>query len=68
MGTLQVNLVVVGYYGHADGVEAYHLLDGIGQLLILDGGGDAEVLQFVVEEVDGVVRLLVVQLEQDLAE
>ena len=49
-------------------IEAYHLLDGIGQFLILDGGCDAEVLQFVVEEVDDVGRLLVVQLEQGLAE
>ena len=33
---------------HADGIEAYHLLDGIGQRLAADGSGDAEILQFVV--------------------
>ena len=60
--------MVVGLHGHADGIETYHLLDGIGQQLAVDRGGDAEVLQFVVKEVDDVVRLLVVQLEQGLAE
>ena len=68
VGTLHIDFVVIGFYGHADWVEAYHLLDGIGQFLVLDGGCDAEVLQFVVEEVDDVCRLLVVQLEQGLAE
>ena len=66
--TLHIDFSVVGLHGHADRVEAYHLLDGIGQFLVLDGGCDAEVLQFVVEEVDDVFRLLVVQLEQSLAE
>ena len=68
VGTLHIDFSVVGLHGHADGVEAYHLLDGIGQFLVLDGGCDAEVLQLVVEEVDDVLRLLVVQLEQGLAE
>ena len=68
MGTLHIDFVVLGFHGHANWIEAYHLLDGIGQFLILDGGCDAEVLQFVVEEVDDVGRLLVVQLEQGLAE
>lgn len=68
LGTFHIDFVVIGLHGHADGVEAYHLLDGIGQRLAADGGSDAEVLQFVVEEVDDVFRLLVVQLEQGLAE
>ena len=68
MGTLHIDLAVIGLHGHADGIEADHLLDGIGQTLVLDGGGDAEVLQFVVEEIDDVFLLLVVQLEQGLAE
>ncbi|GJG28402.1 hypothetical protein PRRU23_21020 [Segatella bryantii] len=68
VGTLHIDFSVVGLHGHADGIETYHLLDGIGQTLVLDGGGDAEVLQFVVEEIDDVCRLLVIQLEQGLAE
>ena len=68
VGTLHIDFVVIGFHGHADGVEAYHLLDGIGQTLVFDGGGDAEVLQFVVEKVDDVFLLLTVQQEQGLAE
>ena len=68
VGTLHVDFVVIGLHGHANWIEAYHLLDGIGQLLILDGDRDAKVLQFVVEKVDDVFLLLVVQLEQGLAE
>ena len=68
VGTLHIDFMVVGLHCHADRVESYHLLDGIGQFLFLDGGCDAEVLQFVVEEVDDVFLLLAVQLEQGLAE
>ena len=53
---------------HADGIEAYHLTDGIGHGLATNGGSDAEVLQFVVEEVDFVVGALGIQLAQGIAE
>ena len=53
---------------HADGIEAYHLTDGIGNGLATNGGSDAEVLQFVVEEVDFVVGALGIQLAQGIAE
>ena len=54
--------------GHADGIEAYHLLNGIGQRLAADGGGDTEVLQFVVEEHDGIVGLLLCELAEGIGE
>ena len=66
--TLHIDFSVVGLHGHANGIEAYHLLDGIWQFLVLDGSSNAEVLQFVVEEVDDVFLLLVIQLEQGIAE
>ena len=52
----------------ADGIEAYHLTDGIGHGLATNGGSDAEVLQFVVEKVDFVVCGLGIQLAQGIAE
>ena len=52
----------------ADGIETYHLANGIGNTLPMYGGGDAKVLQFVVEKTDGVVLSLLVQLAQSLAE
>ena len=57
------SVIVVGC-ADADRVKSYHLTDGIGHGLSVDRGGDAEVLQLVVEEVDGVVRLLDGQLAQ----
>ena len=53
---------------HADGIKAYHLLDGIGKRLAMDGSGDAKVLQFVVEEHDDVVGLLLGELAKDIRE
>ena len=44
-------LAGIGYprlNGHADGIEAYHLADGIGHGLAVYRSGDAEVLQFIV--------------------
>ena len=69
-GTRQMTLGLVGTlhsdfpvrYAHTYGIEAYHLADGIGNSLATNGGGDAEVLQFVVEEVDFVVCGLGIQL------
>ena len=52
----------------ADGIEAYHLTDGIGYSLATNGGGDAEILQLVVEKTDSVVVSLLVQLAQGFAE
>ena len=54
--------------GHADGIEAYHLQDGIGQSFAVDGSGDAEVLQFIVEEHDGVVCLLLCKPAEGIGE
>ena len=34
--------------GHADGIEAYHLLYGVGQRLVLNICRHAEILQFVI--------------------
>jgi len=66
MGTLNGNFPVCNAY--ADGIKAYHLTDGIGHGLAMNGGGDAEVFQFVVEEVDFVVGGLGIQLAQGIAE
>ena len=60
--------VIIGNDGHADRIEAYHLPDGIGNDLVRDGGGDAEVFQFVVEEMDGVVGGQLVELAQGIRE
>ena len=48
--TFNNNLLAINR--HADGIEAYHLTDSIWHGLAMHGGGDAEVLQLVVEEVD----------------
>ena len=63
---LCISVVLVN--GHANRIEAYHLLDGIGQRLTADGGGDAEVLQFVIEEHDGVVCLQFGELTEGIGE
>ena len=57
-----------GTCSDADRIEAYHLLDGFGQMLVLDSCRDTKVLQFVVEEVDGVTRLLLTELSQRIRE
>ena len=53
--------------GHADGIETYHLTDGVGHGLAVYRSGDVEVLQFVVEETDGIFLGLFIQLAQGLA-
>ena len=68
VGTLHIDFVVIGFHGHANWIEAYHLLDGIGQGFTGYGGCDTEVLQLVVEEIDNVFLLFVVQLEQGFTE
>ena len=70
VGTLHENLtsVLIGARSDADGIEAYHLLNGFRQVFVLDISGDTEVLQFVVEEVDGVARLLLCELPQRIRE
>ena len=60
--------VLIGACSDADRIEAYHLLDGFGQMLVLDSCCDTKVLQFVVEEVDGVTRLLLTELSQRIRE
>jgi hypothetical protein len=47
--------------GHRDGVEADELADGVGHGQVPDVGRRAEVLQLVVDEVDGVLVLQRVQ-------
>ena len=70
VGTLNEYLfsVLICTRGDTDGVEANHLLDGFGQTFVLDSSCDAEVLQFVVEEHDGVVGLLLCQLFESIRE
>ena len=51
-----------------DGIESYHLSDGFGQCLAVDGRGDAEVLQFVVEKHDGIAGLLLAELPEGIGE
>ena len=61
VGTLHENLHslrVACINSHADRIEANHLLDGVGQRFPSNGSGDAEVLQFVVEEHNSIVGLL----------
>ena len=75
-GTRQMTLGLVGTlhsdfpvrYAHTYGIETYHLADGIGNSLATNGGGDAEVFQFIVKEVDFVVCGLGIQLAQGIAE
>ncbi len=52
--------------GHLDGIETYHLADGLGNWFVLDMGGYREILQFVVEEVDGIVAGFFSQLAQGI--
>ena len=69
MGTLHeylMRLGIVRVNGHADGIEAYHLLYCLWQSLILNCCRYAEILEFVIEEHDGVFRLLLVQLAECL--
>ena len=54
--------------GHEDRIKTYHLADGVGHGLAVYRSGDAEVLQLVVEETDGIVLGLLVQLAQGLAQ
>ena len=71
VGTLNENLLTLRtalVYNHVDGIEAYHLLDGFGQRLATDGGGDAEIFELVVEEHDRKVVLLLVQLAKGIRE
>ena len=58
MGTLHIDFAVILFRRHADGIEADHLPDGIRYRLAPDGCGDAEVFQFVVEEHDVVLGLV----------
>ena len=51
---------------HADGIEPHDLLNGIGQRLVTDGGGHAEVFQLVVEEADRVVGRQLAEVAQHL--
>ena len=53
--------------GHADGVEADHLADGLGHGFVLDVGGDSKIFQLIIEEVDGVVAGFFGQLAQRVA-
>ena len=51
---------------HPYGIEAYQLLDGIGNTLVLDAGCDVEILQIVINEVDCVTVLQAVEFFQRL--
>ena len=55
-------IVVEASRSDANGIKTNHLLNGFWQVFILDGSSDTEVFQFVVKEVDGVVRLLLTEL------
>jgi hypothetical protein len=63
VGTFHVNLTL-SLHGHADGVEADALLDGIGDGLVLHLGRHAEIFQFVVDEDDVVAFGLSLQFFQ----
>ena len=60
--------VFIGACSDADGIKADHLLNGFRQVLVLYSCSDTEILQFVVEEVDGVTRLLLTELSQRIRE
>ena len=53
---------------HADGIEANHLSDGIGNGLMVNGSGDTKILQLVVEKVDFKTGLFRIQLAQGFAD
>ena len=60
--------VFIGACSDADGIKADYLLNGFRQVLVLYSCSDTEVLQFVVEEVDGVACLLLCELVQSIGE
>ena len=60
--------VFIGTGSDADGIETDHLLDGFRQVFVLDSSSDTKVLQFVVEEVDSIVSLLLTELSQRIRE
>ena len=64
MRTLHKNLtsILLSACSDANGIETNHLLNGFWQVFILDGSSYTKVFQFVVKEVDGVVRLLLTEL------
>ena len=60
--------VLIGACSDADGIEPNHLLNCFWQVLIFDISGDTEVLQFVIEEINGVASLLLTELSQRIGE
>ena len=65
VGTLHIDFALATLHD-ADGIEANDLHDGLRDRLVLDAGGHAEVLQFVIDEVDGVRLLQIVEFHQSL--
>jgi hypothetical protein len=67
---LHKNLMSILLSARSDayGIETDHLLYGFGQMLVLDSCSDTEVLQFVIEEIDGVTCLLLTELSQRIRE
>ena len=66
LGAFQINLVAVE--GGADGVEAHKLGNGRAQVGVSERGGDAEILQFVVDEIETVSRLGLVEPHEGIAQ
>ena len=60
MRTLYKNLMFTAF-DNSDGIETNNLEYGISQFLMLDVCSDLKILQFVIDEVDGVVLLQVVE-------
>ena len=53
-------------FGHPYRIKAYHLANDIRHRLVPDAGGNTEVFQFIIDEVDGVLLLYVVEFHERL--
>ena len=63
MGTLHIDFAFTTLYD-LDGIETNDLHDGLSDRLVLDAGGHAEVLQFVVDKGDVVISGLFLNVFQ----
>ena len=66
VNALHIDLALLAL-GHADGIETYHLADGLGNWFVLDVGGNREILQFIVDKHNLVVACLLLDVLQRVA-
>ena len=66
MDAFHIDFVLLSL-NHADGIEADDLTDGVSNRLVLDMGGDREVLQLVVDKHNLVAACLLLDILQCVA-